>query len=158
MPTIVRPLVRGLVAGAVGTAAAMISTALERRLRRIGAAPSEVETRSSGKESERTPPSHEEPRASLSGYGYGIAWGIPRALLHAAGAGRRSAVLLHLVTLWGTSLAILPGLRVIPPPAEPDAASLGLDAFHHLVYAVAADAAYEALGSPARGPCGTTAP
>lgn len=42
-------------------------------------------------------------------------------------------------------LVMLPALRVGPPPWQQSAKALGIDAFHHLVYAGATGAAWRGL-------------
>jgi hypothetical protein len=47
--------------------------------------------------------------------------------------------------VWGTGLALLPGLKISSPPTEWGAQSLATDAAFHAVYAGATAAAYRGI-------------
>ena len=47
--------------------------------------------------------------------------------------------------VYGTALVMLPALKVAPPVAEWGAEEIAIDAWHHLVYAAAVNAAYERM-------------
>ena len=79
-------------------------------------------------------------------WGYGTAWGVPRAVLRFAGLGAAAATAAHGGALWASEQVMLPALGVAPSLWEWGAVEVAVDALHHLVYTVAAGVAYEALG------------
>ncbi|MDQ4010099.1 MAG: hypothetical protein M3228_05230 [Actinomycetota bacterium] len=136
---------RGLLAGAIGTAAMTLSSTLEMKLRgRPGSsAPADAASKVLGVE-----PVDEAAEARFSTlvhWGYGTAWGAVRGLLAGIGLGGRSATAVHFAAIWGGSLVMLPALDVAPPATEMEPAELAIDAGHHLVYVVATALAYRAL-------------
>ncbi len=136
---------RGLLAGAIGTAAMTLSSTLEMKLRdRAGStAPADA-----ARKVLRVEPVDEAAEARFSTlvhWGYGTAWGAIRGLLAGIGLGARSATTTHFAAIWGGSLVMLPALDVAPPASEMEPSELAIDAFHHLVYAVATGLAYRAL-------------
>lgn len=133
---------KGLAAGAVGTAAMTISSTLEAKLREreSSTAPADAAAKVLG-----VKPQGEEEQARFSNivhWGYGTGWGAVRGLLAALGLRGRVAGLAHFGTVWGSELVMLPKLEVAPPLSEWEAKELGVDAFHHLVYATATSLAY----------------
>jgi hypothetical protein len=78
-------------------------------------------------------------------WAYGSAWGIPRGLLDAAGLDPAAATAAHGGALWASEQVMLPVLGVAPPLSKWGAVEVAIDAWHHVVYTVAASAAYEAL-------------
>lgn len=141
---------RGLAAGAVGTAAMTISSTIEAKLRRRGA--SDVPAQAAGKVL-RVEPSDEEGKERFSNavhWSYGIGWGSVRGLLDAAGVGGPRAAATHLGLVWGTAAVMLPGMGLTPPVWKWGVKEVGIDLFHHGVYAAATDIAYEYLDG--RGP------
>ncbi len=136
---------RGLFAGAVGTAAMTLSSTWEMKLRgRAGSsAPADAACKVL-----RVEPVDEAAKARFSTlvhWGYGTGWGGVRGLLAGIGLGGRSATTIHFAAVWGGGLVMLPALDVAPPASETEARELAIDAFHHLVYAVATGLAYRAL-------------
>jgi hypothetical protein len=138
---------QGLLAGAAGTAAMTLSSSLEAKLRDRGAssAPSEAAGKVLGVQ-----PRDPERQARFSTavhWSYGTAWGAVRGLIAVVGLSGARATAAHFAAVWGSSLVMLPTLDVAPPPWEQGAAELGVDAFHHLVYAGATSLAWSALES-----------
>jgi hypothetical protein len=136
---------RGLFAGAVGTAAMTLSSTLEMKLRdRAGSsAPADAACKVL-----RVEPVDEAAKARFSTlvhWGYGTGWGGVRGLLAGIGLGGGSATTIHFATVWGGGLVMLPALDVGPPASGMEASELVIDAFHHLVYAVATALTYRAL-------------
>jgi hypothetical protein len=145
--TIAGRIARGLLAGAIGTAAMTVSSTLEAKLRgREGStAPADAAMKVLGIESF----CDDGARSRFSNavhWVYGTAWGVPRALLDAAGLSPAGAAAAHGGALWGSEQVMLPALGVAPPLWEWGAVEVAIDALHHAVYAVAASLAYEALG------------
>ena len=141
---------KGLVAGLAGTAAMTVATTLETKLtgREPSTAPAEavenvVGVRPVDEESEQR-------LSSLAHWGYGTVWGIPRAILGVIGLRGLLGTLAHFGAVWGAALAMLPALRVAPPPGEWGEDELAKDALRHLVYAVVAGVTYDALDRRSR--------
>lgn len=137
---------KGLLAGAIGTAAMTLSSTLEMKLRdRAGSsAPADAAGKVLG-----VKPVDEAAAARFSTlvhWGYGTTWGAVRGLLAGIGLGGGSATAVHFAAIWGGSLVMLPALDVAPPALEMEPTELAIDACHHLVYAVVTALAYRALG------------
>ena len=137
---------RGLVAGAIGTAAMTVSSTIEqkRRERAASTAPADAAMKVLGIESF----CDDAARSRFSNavhWAYGTAWGVPRALLAAAGLSPAAATAAHGAALWGSEQVMLPALGVAPPLWEWGATEVAIDAGHHAVYALATSLAFEAL-------------
>lgn len=136
---------KGLVAGAVGTAAMTVSSTLEAKLRSRGpsSAPADAAGEVLGVE-----PESENGKARFGAivhWGYGTSWGAVRGLYGLAGLTGPAAIAAHFASIWGSAQAMLPALGVAPPAWEMKAQDVAIDAWHHLVYAVATSVAYTAL-------------
>ena len=144
---LVRRLARGVVAGAIGTAAMTVSSTLESKLRgrEPSTAPADAAMKLLGIEGFCDDGAKSRFSTAVH-WGYGTAWGVPRALLDAAGLGVAAATAAHGGALWGSEQVMLPALGVAPPLWEWGAVEVAVDALHHLVYTAAAGVAYEALG------------
>jgi hypothetical protein len=143
---------RGLFAGAVGTAAMTVSSALEAKIRRRGpsATPSDAAGKVLGVQ-----PRNPAGRARFSNvvhWTYGLSWGVGRGLISATGLGGRQSTAAHFVAVWGSEQVMLPRLGVAPPPWKAEPGEIAIDAFHHFVYVVATALAFAALepDEPAR--------
>jgi hypothetical protein len=139
---------KGLVAGFAGTAAMTVSSTIEAKLR--GRAPSTAPARATAKTLGIAAFEDELAQArfnDLSHWGYGTGWGAVRGLLDAAGLSPRHATAAHGAAVWGTEQVTLPALDVAPPSIFWGAEEVAIDAFHHVVYAVATGVAYELLSS-----------
>src|ERR687897_2852772 len=136
---------KGIFAGFAGTAAMTLSSTIEMNVRGRPASstPALAATKVLGVE-----PVDEKAEARFSNivhWGYGTAWGGVRGLLAAAGLSGPAATAAHLAAVWGTERVMLPALDVTPPLTEWGAEEVAIDAFHHLVYAVATGVAYSLL-------------
>ncbi len=136
---------KGLFAGAVGTAAMTVSSTLEMKARGRAAstAPADAAAKVLGVE-----PKDEAGRERFSNlvhWGYGTGWGAVRGLISAAGLEGTAATAAHFGAVWGSEQVMLPALGVAPPLWTWGAKEVGIDAFHHLVYAGATGAAYALL-------------
>ena len=141
-----RAIGKGVVAGVAGTAAMTVSSTIEAKLRKreFSTAPARAAQKLLGiKEFES--PRDVSRFSDLTHWGYGTSWGIAAALLRELGLPRRAATPLHFATVWGSALAMLPALDVAPPVTMWGKEEVAIDVFHHLVYATATAAAYEAL-------------
>jgi hypothetical protein len=72
---------------------------------------------------------------------------VVRGLLDAAGLPPRAATAAHGAAVWGSALVALPALDIAPPAVFWAPQEVAIDAFHHMVYAVATGIAYELLGN-----------
>ena len=136
---------KGVLAGAAGTVAMTVSSTVEAKLRERGSssAPADAAGRVLGVE-----PRDDEGQARFSNvvhWGYGTSWGAARGLLHAVGIDGGAAVAAHFAAVWGSAQAMLPALEVAPPPWRSPPEEIAIDAFHHVVYAVATGLAFTAL-------------
>lgn len=138
---------RGLLAGAIGTAAMTLSSTAEARLRER---PGSTAPADAARKVLRVAPVDEAAEARFSTlvhWGYGTAWGAVRGLLAGTGLAARPATAAHFAAVWGGGLVMLPALGVAPPPSKMEPAELAIDAGHHLVYAIVTGLAYRALGN-----------
>jgi hypothetical protein len=135
---------RGLVAGAIGTAAMTVSSTLEQkaREREASTAPADAAMKVLGIES-FCDDGAKSRFSNAVHWAYGTAWGVPRALLDRAGLSPAAATAAHGGALWGSEQVMLPALGVAPPLWEWGAGEVAIDAGHHLVYTVATAIAYE---------------
>lgn len=138
---------RGLVAGLVGTAAMTLSSSVEARLTGRGASttPADAAEKLSGLR-----PGDDEARqrfAESVHWTYGTCWGVPRALIAAAGLRGLPASLLHLGAVWGGEQALLPALDVGRPVWEYGASAAVADGIHHVVYALVTGVVSDWLGA-----------
>jgi hypothetical protein len=137
---------RGLVAGAVGTAAMTVSSTVEQKLRgrEASTAPADAAMKVLGIAG-FCDDGAKSRFSNLVHWAYGTGWGVPRALLDLAGLAPGAATAAHGGALWGSEQVMLPALGVAPPLWEWGAVEVGIDALHHIVYTAAASVAYEAL-------------
>jgi hypothetical protein len=136
---------KGLVAGAIGTAAMTVSSALEAKLRRREGsdAPAEAAGKVLGVQ-----PRDPEGRARFSNavhWAYGTGWGAVRGLLGALGQRGAPAAAEHFALVWGSAQVMLPSLEVAPPPWRWGPEELAIDGLHHAIYAGATGLAYELI-------------
>lgn len=136
---------RGLFAGLLGTAAMTVSSTAEMKIR--GRPASNAPAVAAGKVLGVEPKDEEgEARFStLVHWGYGTGWGAVRGLVGSAGLEGPAAAAAHFGAVWGAEQVMLPALDVAPPFWTWGAKEVGIDAFHHLVYATATSVAYSVL-------------
>lgn len=134
---------RGLFAGLIGTAVMTASSTLEMTVRgRAGSsAPADAALKVLGVEP--VDDTAMERFSNLVHWSYGTGWGALRGVLGAAGMGGLPATALHFFAVWGSETVMLPTLDVAPPITTWGAKEVGIDIFHHLVYALSTNAAYE---------------
>jgi hypothetical protein len=138
---------RGLAAGAIGTLALTISSAIEARLRKRE--PSRMPAEAVERVFDLQPES-EKAEARLSTavhWDYGTTWGAARGLLDVAGLSGAAAALAHFAAVWGTGLVALPTIGVAPPPTRWGGREVAIDALHHAIYAATTSFAYEAISA-----------
>ncbi|MBA3653165.1 MAG: hypothetical protein H0W70_03110 [Actinobacteria bacterium] len=136
---------KGLAAGAVGTAVMTLSSTVEMKLRdrEASSAPANAAAKVLGIQ----PKGKEEKARFAQGvhWAYGTSWGAVRGVIGALGLTGPLAAVTHFGAVWGNELVMLPALDVAPPLREWGATELGVDAFHHGVYAIATSIAFELL-------------
>ena len=138
---VARVVGRGLVAGAIGTAAITAAQAIAAKATNGGEshAPAEAAEKVVGIHADGP---EERKRLNVGvHWAYGTLLGLPRSLMSALGMGGPSATMLHFGLVWGGAMAMLPSLDLAPPPWRWGAGELAKDGAMHAVYAVAAGAA-----------------
>src|SRR4051794_26095539 len=133
---------RGLVAGAIGTAAMTVSSTVEQKLRGRAAstAPADAAMKVLGIEG-FCDDAAKSRFSNAVHWAYGTAWGVPRAMFDVAGLDGAAATVAHGAAVWGSEQVMLPALGVAPPLSEWGVAEVAIDALHHAVYAVATSVA-----------------
>lgn len=136
---------KGIFAGAFGTVMMTISSTAEMKLRgREGSsAPADAAGKLLGVQPRN--PDGKKRFSTAVHYGYGTGWGAVRGLIAATGITGPVATLAHFGAVWGNELVMLPALKVAPPVTTWGPKEVGVDVFHHAVYAVATGIAYEYL-------------
>jgi len=149
-------LVRGMVAGAVGTAAMTLSQRLEMSL--SGRAGSEVPGQVGAHLLPGNDPSSASDVARLNTpvhWAHGITMGALRAALDAAGMRGPAASAAHFALVWGGDAALYRTLGVADAPWNWSTDELATDLLHKGIYAVVTGAVYDAL-TPATDHAATT--
>jgi hypothetical protein len=137
---------KGLVAGAIGTAAMTVSSTLESRIR--GRPPSTAPAEAAAKVLGIAGFADDGARnrfSTLVHWGYGTGWGAPRGLLRTAGLSPPAATAAHMAAIWGSEQVMLPALSVAPPLTQWGGEEVAIDAWHHAVYALATALGFELL-------------
>lgn len=142
---------KGLVAGAVGTAAMTLSNMVEMKFvtgRSGSTVPAQTVEEVTGV---RPADQSSESRLNeLSHWGYGVAQGAVRGLVGAAGLGGLAGTLAHYATVWGGQQAVLPALGLGAPTWRYGRQAIAIDVVHHSVYVTATSLAYEWLNRRSR--------
>lgn len=140
------PLMRGLVAGAVGTLAMTLTERLEMSVsgRPASQVPGQVgacllpgsDPRSDADVQRLNTPVH---------WAHGVAMGPLRAALDAAGFDGPTASAIHFALLWSGDAALYRALGIAEVPWQWEAGALVTDVLHKSVYAAVTGAVYDAL-------------
>ena len=138
---------KGLVAGFAGTAAMTISSAIEMKLRGRSASKTPAKAICKSLGFETISDEAQERLSNLVHWGYGTGWGAARGVLEASGVHGLAATVIHFGLIWAAEQIMLPKTGVAPPMTEQPIQEIGIDAWHHVVYAEGAGAAYTALFS-----------
>ncbi|HEX4735570.1 MAG TPA: hypothetical protein VH247_14245 [Thermoleophilaceae bacterium] len=142
---ILRTVAKGVAAGVAGTAAMTVSSTIEQKLRKRPPSTAPADAAAKVLHIKEFPSEEAKNRfANAVHWGYGTAWGVNRALLSRF-ASPAAASGAHLGALWMSEQVMLPALEVAPPVTMWGGREIAIDAWHHLVYATATSAAYEAL-------------
>ena len=144
-------LVRGGVAGLVGTSAMTLSEHLEMRLtgRASSTVPGQVAQRLTG-----FTPHSDEAEARLSQavhWGHGILMGVLRGAISLTGVRGLPATGIHYAAMWSGDAALYRMLGIAPPPWAWEPSQLGTDLLHKGVHAAVTGAVYDRL-APADEP------
>ncbi|MBA3508566.1 MAG: DUF1440 domain-containing protein [Thermoleophilaceae bacterium] len=140
---------KGLVAGAVGTAAmTAVQTAVAKaRDQEDSTTPAEVAKRIIRGVLQRDVPEEKtELLNNVMHWGYGTSWGAVYGLVQGtvAGSAFKHGALFG-AGVWSASLVQLPAMKLAPPVWEYPPAELALEVGYHVVYGLGAAAAYAAL-------------
>jgi uncharacterized membrane protein YagU involved in acid resistance len=140
---------KGLVAGAVGTAAmTAVQTAVAKaRDQEDSTTPAEVAKRIIRGVLQRDVPDEKtELLNNVMHWGYGTSWGAVYGLVQGtvAGSAFKHGALFG-AGVWSASLVQLPAMKLAPPVWEYPPAELALEVGYHVVYGLGAAAAYAAL-------------
>ena len=144
--SVARAMVRGMVAGAVGTAAMTLSQRVEMSL--SGRAPSTVPGQVGAHLLPGADPADPSDVTRLGGpvhWGHGIAMGALRGVLDGAGLEGPAASAAHFALVWGGDAALYRTLGIADVPWRWSADELGADLLHKGVYAAVTGAVYDAL-------------
>ncbi|HEX4718905.1 MAG TPA: hypothetical protein VH300_10275 [Thermoleophilaceae bacterium] len=142
---ILKTVAKGVAAGVAGTAAMTVSSTIEQHLRKRPASTAPADAAAKVLHIHDFPTEEAKNRFSNAvHWGYGTAWGVNRALLSRF-VSPRIASTAHLGALWVSEQVMLPALEVAPPVTMWGGKEVAIDAWHHLVYATATSATYEAL-------------
>ena len=144
-------LVRGMVAGAIGTAAMTVSERLEMSL--SGRAASQVPGQVGAHLLPGNDPHSASDVARLNTpvhWAHGITMGGIRAALDAAGMRGPAATAAHFALVWGGDAALYRTLGVAEAPWNWEADELATDLLHKGVYAAVTGAVYDALSPTPR--------
>lgn len=135
----------GALAGLAGTAAMTLSSTLEARLRGRGSSDTPVQAASSVLGVEPKNEAAKSRFGNLVHWGYGTGWGTVRGLLDVAGLHGPTAAGAHLGAVWAGEQVVLPATGASSPAWKWGMKEIGVDLFHHAVYAGATSAVYEVL-------------
>lgn len=146
LDTLSTSLGKGLIAGFVGTVAMTASSTIEAKVRgrEPSSAPAEAAAKVLGIKV-FTDDGAKERFSTLVHWAYGTGWGAARGLMGAAGLSSKVTTPAHFLSIWGGAAVMLPTLDVAPPITMWGKEEIAIDAWHHLVYAVATGLAYEVL-------------
>jgi hypothetical protein len=135
----------GALAGLAGTAAMTVSSTAEAKLRRRQ--PSATPAAAAGAVLGVSPQSEATKSRfnNFAHWAYGTSWGAVRGLLDVAGLHGPPAAAAHLATVWAGEQVVLPATGAGSPAWEWGAKEIGIDLFHHGVYAAVTSAVYELL-------------
>jgi hypothetical protein len=140
---------KGLAAGLVGTAAMTLPSTMEMKLRDRGASNAPADAASELLDIDEFSSEDAKQRfGQLVHWTYGTGWGAARGVLGAF-LPPPAADAAHFVSVWGAEQVMLPALDVSPPATKWGAEEVAVDAWHHLVYAVATGLAYRWLDARA---------
>ena len=137
---------RGLLAGAIGTAALTLAEKAEMRL--TGREASTVPGQVGAKLARRDPEESASLVARLNPivhWSHGIGLGVVRALVDAAGLRPATATFVFYPIVWGGDAALYQALGIADVPWRCSGDELGADLLHKGVYAAVTGAVYDAL-------------
>lgn len=143
--TLAGHLGKGLVAGAIGTAAMTVSSSYEMRRRDRSASTAPAQAAAAVLRVKPVDEAAEARFNNLVHWAYGTGWGAVRGILGAMGFGFVGGTVAHFGLVVGSEQAMLPALGIAPPASEWGAEEIVVDAAHHAVYVVVTSIAYSLL-------------
>ena len=143
-------IARGMISGAVGTAAMTASELLEMSLsgREASTVPGQVGAHLLPGRDPHSAADAEALNTAVH-WAHGITMGALRGALDAAGVRGPTASAVHFAMLWGGDAALYRTLGIADLPWRWTAAELGADLGHKAVYAAVTGLTYDALGARA---------
>jgi hypothetical protein len=144
-------VVRGMVAGAVGTAAMTLSETVEMKLtgRKGSNVPGQVGAHLlPGRDPDS--PADVERLNTATHWAHGIGMGALRGALDLAGVRGPQATAAHFALLWGGDAALYNALGIADAPWKWEPSELATDMFHKGVYAAVTGAVYDRLTATTR--------
>ncbi|MXV50721.1 hypothetical protein GS399_07020 [Pedobacter sp. HMF7647] len=142
----------GLLAGLAGTVAMTVSQIIEAQITKREKSDTPVKAVSKVLD---VKPTSEEEKSKVNEeihFTYGTSWGVARGLIGLMGLKGFPAAFLHFAAVWGTSLIMLPSLKVAPPVTEEKPKDISVDVLHHGVYAVVSGLVYDAITRKKKNP------
>ena len=136
---------KGILAGLAGTAAMTLSQMIEMKITKREPSDAPSKAVSQVVDVKPTTEAEKDKVNNEIHWTYGTALGISRGLISLTGLKGFPATLLHFGVVWGSSLVMLPALKVAPPITEEEPKSIAVDALHHAVYALVTGFAFDAL-------------
>ncbi len=135
----------GALAGLAGTVAMTVSSTVEAKLR--GRPASDTTVKAAGAVLGVEPTSEQTKRrfGTMVHWGYGTGLGVLRGLLDAVGLHGPQAAAAYLGAVWGGEQLALPATGASSPAWKWGGKEIGIDLWHHTVYAAATSAVYEVL-------------
>ena len=135
----------GLMAGLAGTVAMTISQMIEMKI--TGRKPSDSPAKAA-REVFDIKPVTESKSGKVSNeihLVYGTSLGMVRGSLSLIGLKGLPASLIHLITVWGGEMIMLPALRVAPPVTKEKPGEIAIEGLHQLVYAITTGLVFDAI-------------
>ena len=142
-------VLRGILAGVIGTVFMNLSSETEMHLR--GRQPSVIPARAANKVLSIVGVPQLEGTAlkvlsTWTHYLYGAAWGVVLWVLSTLELSIAAALPLFFLIVWGTEQIELPALGLTPPSWKWGAKEVAIDLWHHVIFAVGAIAGWAWIG------------
>lgn len=135
----------GLMAGLAGTIAMTISQNAEMKI--TGRKPSDSPAKAAREVLDIKPVTEgkSEKVSNEIHLAYGTSLGVVRGILSLLNVTGLPASLVHLATVWGGEMIMLPALRVAPPITKEKPGEIALEAVHQLVYAITTGLVFDSI-------------
>ena len=135
----------GLLAGLAGTIAMTISQNIEMKI--TGRKPSDSPAKAAREVFDIKPVTEgkSEKVSNEIHVAYGTSLGVVRGALSLIGLTGLPASFIHLITVWGGEMIMLPALRVAPPITKEKPGEIAIEAVHQLVYAITTGLVFDSI-------------